>query len=222
MRVLRGNPPAAGVGQTSHSRACHLSHPNARSLREMRARGLTLSFNPRPRAVRPLVRYLQDAPFLRVRQGLCAESERPVPPLARRVRAGSARILVSVYPEVPKCAECQQSGDHPAFRLCQAVGGKGLSLGTAMRPPAQVCRSRNRVRPGALRPVVPPARLASGESPEPHFGRTAFCVGMDPRGSRALAHTPGRPDTPTGEGPGAANPWPREGCSPRCPGGKGS
>jgi len=66
--------------------------------------------------------------------------------------------------------------------------------GSVVPPPAcpqGSCNARSR---RCLRCRLAMGCLAAGESPDPRFHRSAFSVGMDPRGSRALAHTPGRPD----------------------------
>jgi hypothetical protein len=59
------------------------------------------------------------------------------------------------------------------------------------------------------------AAIAAGESPDPRFHRSAFSVGMDPRGSRALAHTPGRPDPSAGTILQVPSPCPCGCCSTR-------
>jgi hypothetical protein len=216
MRVQRVNPPANGVGQTSQSRACHLSQPNARPLREMRARVLTLLRGTRKWAVPPRMRHRQHAPLSRLGQGVCSASA----PLCHPSRGGyGLSQRESRYRPQGGRRRVQNASNQAKFLpsvLCKGpLREGGWARAGRCNPPHAYARRVTHYLYWQLCPGMSRACLPPGESPEPHFGNSAFSVGLDPHGSRALAHTPGRSGTPASEVSSAASCWHRECCSPR-------
>jgi hypothetical protein len=98
-----------------------------------------------------------------------------------------------------------------------ALRAAARTSGSVVPPPACAKGSCNTRSRRCLRCRLAMGCLAAGESPDTRFHPSAFSVGMDPRGSRALAHTPGRPDPSAGTIPQLASSCPCGCCSTRRP-----
>jgi hypothetical protein len=113
-----------------------------------------------------------------------------------------------------RSAKRQQSGGLQASHARKVRCGQPAGPSDPLHARKGSCNTRSR---RCLRCRLAMGCLAAGESPDPRFHRSAFSVGMDPRGSRALAHTPGRPDPSVGTILQVPSPCPCGCCSTRRP-----
>lgn len=171
------------------------SHGRTSGYLAKRGPGLSPCFGDRPRrAVQPLAHHPQNARLLPTGQGVRLRSASACHPL--RGGFGPTPPGILLLPETGE-EECKT----PAIRRSTglscaeaALRTAGRTSGSVVPPPAcpqGSCNTRSR---RCLRCRLAMGCLAAGESPDPRFHPSAFSVGMDPRGSRALAHTPGRLD----------------------------